>query len=332
MKIAQVLASRGDGGLEKHVYELSLALAERGHDITVIADPVFIRKLPTHIQSIAMPSHYSRHDPRLLWALGKSLRQGQFDIVHAQANKAAALINSLRYFFSGQRVATLHNIKRQLGAYRHFNQVITVSKQLAKPFADEKVTIIYNGIQAPLITKALQEKHNALPLLLAVGRLVPAKGFDVLIKAVAALPVTLWIAGDGPEKMHLQSLIDRHSTKANIRLLGARQDIYPLMQQADALIISSQREGFSYVFNEALLTQCRVLATDVPVANEILPEKLIVPTDDPQALSARLQILLADLNQWSALMQKSYSTAEQCMTLTAMTDQTLALYRKLLSS
>lgn len=331
MKIAQVLASRGDGGLEKHVYELSVALSERGHEITVIADPLFIKKLPTHIKTIALPSHYSRHDPRLLWALGKSLHQGQFDVVHAQANKAAALINSLRYFFSAQRVATLHNIKRQLAPYRHFNQVIAVSKQLAKPFADEKVTVIYNGIQAPLITNTLQEKPNAFPLLLAVGRLVPAKGFDVLIKAVADLPVTLWIAGDGPEKMHLQSLIDKLSTTANIRLLGARQDIYPLMQQANALIISSRREGFSYVFNEALLTQCRVLATDVPVANEILPEKLIVPIDDPQVLKERLQSLLADMSQWSALMQKPYATAEQMMTLTAMTDQTLALYRKLIT-
>ncbi|HAD32657.1 MULTISPECIES: glycosyltransferase [unclassified Methylophaga] len=332
MKIAQVLASRGDGGLEKHVYELSLALAERGHEITVIADPVFIRKLPTHIQSIAIPSHYSRHDPRLLWSLGKSFRQGQFDIVHAQANKAATLVNSLRYFFSGQRVATLHNIKRQLGAYRHFNQVIAVSKHLAKPFADENVTVIYNGIRTPLITKGLQEKPNAFPLLLAVGRLVPAKGFDVLIKAVADLPVTLWIAGDGPQKEHLQSLIDALSTTADIQLIGDRQDIIPLMQQADALIISSRREGFSYVFNEALLTQCRVLATDVPVANEILSEELIVPIDDPQVLKERLQSLLADMSQWSALMQKPYAVAEQCMTLTAMTDQTLALYRKLISS
>lgn len=331
MKIAQVLASRGDGGLEKHVYELSVALSESGLDITVIADPVFIRKLPTHIQSIAIPSHFSRHDPRLLWSLGKSLQLGQFDIVHAQANKAATLVNSLRYFFSAQRIATLHNIKCQLGAYRHFNQVIAVSKQLAKPFADENVTVIYNGIQAPLITKNLQEKPNASPLLLAVGRLVPAKGFDVLIKAVADLPVTLWIAGDGPQKKHLQSLINALSTTADIQLIGDRQDIFPLMQLADALIISSRREGFSYVFNEALLTQCRVLATDVPVANEILSEELIVPIDDPQALKERLQSLLADMSQWSTLMQKPYAVAEQCMTLTAMTDQTLALYRKLLT-
>ena len=192
--------------------------------------------------------------------------------------------------------------------------------------------MIYNGIRTPLITKGLQEKPNAFPLLLAVGRLVPAKGFDVLIKAVADLPVTLWIAGDGPQKEHLQSLIDALSTTADIQLIGDRQDIIPLMQQADALIISSRREGFSYVFNEALLTQCRVLATDVPVANEILSEELIVPIDDPQVLKERLQSLLADMSQWSALMQKPYAVAEQCMTLTAMTDQTLALYRKLISS
>ncbi len=331
MKIAQVLASRGNGGLEKHVRELSTGLHEHGHDITVIADPLFINSLPSEIKTIAMPSHFSRHDPRLLWMLGRALRAGQFDIIHAQANKAAALVNTLQPFFSGRRVATLHNIKRQLSAFQHFDQLITVSNQLAQPFSADKITVIYNGIEPPQ-TAIPTSNNQPQTTLLAVGRLVKAKGFDVLIKAVADLPVTLWIAGDGPDKKNLQSLIENHATAANIQLLGARQDIFQLMQQADALIISSRREGFSYVLNEALLAHCRVLATDVPVANEILPDSLIVPTGDSVALGQRLQTLLADLDAWSALMQKPYAFARQQMTLTAMTEQTLAVYQKLLKA
>lgn len=331
MKIAQVLASRGNGGLEKHVRELSIALDERGHNITVIADPLFINSLPTQIKTIAIPCHLSRHDPRLLWMLGRALRAGQFDIIHAQANKAAALVNSLRHFCSGRRVATLHNIKRQLSMFQHFDQLITVSKQLAQPFAADKVTVIYNGIEPPQ-TALLTSKNQTQTTLLAVGRLVKAKGFDLLIKAVADLPVTLWIAGDGPDKTKLQTLIDNHATTANIQLLGARKDIFQLMQQADALIIASRREGFSYVFNEALLAHCRVLATNVPVANEVLPDSLIVPISDPLAIGQRLQMLLADLDGWSALMRKPYAFARQQMTLTAMTEQTLAVYQKLLKA
>lgn len=331
MKIAQILASRGNGGLEKHVRELSIAVHERGHDITVIADPLFINSLPSQLKTIAIPCHLSRHDPRLLWTLGRALRAGQFDIIHAQANKAAALVNTLRPFCSGRRVATLHNIKRQLSVFQHFEKLITVSKQLAQPFAANKVTVIYNGIEPPETTLPASNNQTQITLL-AVGRLVKAKGFDVLIKAVADLPVTLWIAGDGPDKTKLQTLIDNHATTANIQLLGARQDIFQLMQQADALIIASRREGFSYVLNEALLTHCRVLATDVPVANEVLPDKLIVPTGDPLAICQRLQTLLADLDGWSALMQKPYVFARQQMTLTSMTEQTLAVYQKLLES
>lgn len=331
MKIAQILASRGDGGLEKHVRELSIALDERGHELTVIADPLFLQTLPPVIKSFAIPCHFSRHDPRLLWALGRILRAGRFDILHAQANKAAALIDSLRYVLPGKRVATLHNIKRHLRAFQHFDQLITVSKQLAAPFASDKVTVIYNGIKPPE-TSALHRQDQTQPLLLAVGRLVKAKGFDVLIKAVADLPVTLWIAGDGPEKAKLQSLIDNHATSADIQLLSARQDIFQLMQQADALIIASRREGFSYVLNEALLANCRVLATNVPVANEILPDSLIVPIGDIAALRQRLQILLADQDGWSQLMQKPCTFARQQMTLSAMTAQTEAVYQKLLKS
>lgn len=331
MKIAQIICSQGNGGLEKHVRELSIALDQYGHDITVIADPLFNKSLPPQIKSIAMPCHLSRHDPRFLWSLGRALRAGQFDIIHAQANKAASIVNTLRPFYSGRRVATLHNIKRQVSAFKHFDQVITVSKQLALPFAANKVTVIYNGIE--FLPTAMHVSKTQTPVrLLAVGRLVKAKGFDVLIKAVADLPVTLWIAGDGPDKTKLQKLIDNHATAANIQLLGARQDIFQLMQQADALIIASRREGFSYVFNEALLTHCRVLATDVPVANEILPDRLVVPTDDPLALRERLQTLLADMDAWSALMQKPYEFARQQMTLPAMTQQTLSVYQKLLTA
>lgn len=331
MKIAQILASRGNGGLEKHVRELSIAINERGHNITVIADPLYINSLPSQIKTLAIPCHFSRHDPRLLWTLGRALHTGQFDIIHAQANKAASLVNTLRPFCSGQRVATLHNIKRQLSAFQHFDQLITVSKQLAQPFSADNVTVIYNGIAPPQTTVPTSNNQKQVTLL-AVGRLVKAKGFDVLIKAVADLPLTLWIAGDGPDKNTLQSLIDSHATSANIKLLGNRQDVFLLMQQADALIIASRREGFSYVLNEALLIHCRVLATDVPVANEILPDKLIVPTGDPLAIRERLQTLLADLDAWSALMQKPYTFAQQKMTLTAMTEQTLAVYQKLLKA
>ncbi|WP_438971545.1 glycosyltransferase [Methylophaga sp.] len=331
MKIAQVLSSQGNGGLEKHVRELSIAIHERGHDITVIADPLFNNTLPSQIKTIAIPCHLSRHDPRLLWRLGRALRIGQYDITHAQANKAAIMLNTLRPIYSGRRVATLHNIKRQLKAFKHFDQVITVSKQLALPFAADKVTVVYNGTELPS-SALLASKNHTPATLLAVGRLVKAKGFDVLIKAVADLPVTLLIAGDGPDKTKLQSLIDNNATAANIQLLGTRQDVFQLMQQADGLIIASRREGFSYVLNEALLSHCPVLATNVPVANEVLPDGLIVPIDNPLALQERLQTLLAERDAWSALMQKPYEFARQQMTLTAMTQQTLSVYEKLISA
>lgn len=332
MKIAQVLASQGDGGLEKHVYELSIALSEQGHDVTVLAAEGFIRKLPSQIRTVTIPCQYSRYAPRLLWALGSALRTNKFDIVHAQANKATSMVNALRHFIPGRRVATLHNIKKRIASFQTFDQVIAVSNYLARPFPDDKVTVIYNGIANTFFPGEARDRLNTPPLLLAVGRLVQAKGFDVLIEAVANLPVVLRIVGDGPERVRLQSLIERTPTAGNIQLLGARSDVPELMQHADAVIISSRREGFSYVLNEALLAHCRVLSTDVPVANEVLPDRLIVPINDPLALRERLQDLLDAPRQWSALMQKPHELAEQLMTLTAMTDQTIALYQKVLAT
>lgn len=73
-----------------------------------------------------------------------------------------------------------------------------------------------------------------------------------------------------------------------VRMLGHINQVALMMASAAAVVIPSRREGFSQVFNEAILCNCRVLAMDVPVANEVLPKALIVQVDDALALREKL--------------------------------------------
>lgn len=334
MRICQLLLSRGQGGLEKHVRELAIQLNTDGHEVVVVADRRFLMTLPAGIERHAIPTHLSRFNPFLLLATLTVLRKINADIIHAQANKAATLLSTLKPWIKTTTIGTLHNIKRQLKSYKKLDHIITVSQHLANGF-DKNVSVVYNGIgEIQTHSRDIRQEFDLplhLPVLCAVGRLVQAKGFDMLLEAICDLPVSLLIIGEGPQRHALETTIKTLPATTQCRLLGQRDDVTSLMAASDAVLITSRREGFSYVFNEAVLSSSRILATDVPVANEVLPKALITPIADAKAFRERLQALLADLFHWSALMQTPQRTASQSMTLEAMSENTFNVYQFLIS-
>lgn len=335
MKIAQLLLSHGNGGLEKHVRELSVELFHAGHEIAVIADKQFLTTLPAGISRYPVTTTLSRFNPILSLSVFRALRQFQAQLVHAQANKAAVVLSRLQCFLPTATVGTLHNIKRSTQAFQRLNHVITVSRQLAAPFAARNHTVIYNGITAaewpPLDLHQQFELPHDRPVLLAAGRLVSAKGFDMLLEAVDGLPLSLLLVGGGPERAHLSRRIEQLAGTTQVRLLGHRTDVGALMAAADGVLISSRREGFSYVFSEALMLGCPVLSTNVPVANEVLPVELLTPVNDGLAFRQKLTQLLASPDEWSSLMAAPRQQASSLMSMQAMRDQTLATYQSILA-
>jgi glycosyltransferase involved in cell wall biosynthesis len=336
LKICQVIASFGEGGLEKHVRELTQQLLAAGHEVTVLGDRRFLATLPDRAAAVPVRFDRNRRNPLLLLELLLRLRSCHCDVIHAQANKAASLVALLRRWLAAPTIGTLHNMKRDLRAFRKLDHVVTVSRQLARSFSADQVSVIYNGIDMPQFGRFdLRTLHGLpadLPVLCAVGRLVPAKGFDLLLDAIDGLPVSLLIAGDGPERASLEQRVARLSPATHVRLLGHRNDIPTLMASADAVVISSRREGFSYVFNEALLCGVKIVSTDVPVANEVLPSELIVPVGDAAALREKLLGLLGNFPGWEALMQAPRQFAREHMTHQSMGSSTLAAYTNLLDS
>ncbi len=112
--------------------------------------------------------------------------------------------------------------------------------------------------------------------------------------------------------------------------MGQREDVPRLLASSDAVVISSRREGFSYVFCEALFCHSRVLSTDVPIPNELLPSELIVPINDAAILRQRLQSLLQTRHEWAALMEAAHQFASKNLTLEAMGRKTIDVYERLM--
>lgn len=107
----------------------------------------------------------------------------------------------------------------------------------------------------------------------AVGRLVPVKGFDILLQAmylIDAPQVQLDLLGDGPELPRLRALADSLGLLSRVHFCGFQSNPYRWMRGADALILSSRYEGLPNVVIEALACGTPVVSTPVPAVLDIL--------------------------------------------------------------
>ena len=339
MKICQVLSSRGAGGLERHFIDLCNALAER-HELVAVAHPEFRERL--HARVIFEPLDLSgwRRNPIALARLYARLRAHCPDIVHAQANKAAAMLAALRPLLRARRVATVHNLKRDTRMYRGYDALIAVSAQLAAQLAGRAVEVIQNGIDPATVCASpdrgseLRERigGRAGPLCIAVGRLVPAKGFDLLLRAWGEIDAPLFIVGEGPERARLEGLIRELGLGARVRLLGYRRDVPALLAAADLMVIASRNEGFPYVMVEGLHARRVIVATRAPGAADILPPRFLVDYGDAPALTATIAAVLKDPGTARAAYEPVWQYAARELTLAQMVQKTERVYAALVAT
>lgn len=140
------------------------------------------------------------------------------------------------------------------------------------------------------------------PVLLAAGRLVYQKGFDVLLRAFQSVreheEARLIIMGDGEERRSLEQLAVELGIAQSVSFCGFQQNPYAFMKKADLFVLSSRFEGFPVVLLEALACGLPVVATDCRSGPfEILEGGkygALVPAGDPETLSREIARLLND--------------------------------------
>ena len=332
------MASREDGGLERHFLELCGALARAGCYVTAVADPRYAPALDAGVRFIPFSMAHGRYYPAQLHRLHRVLRACRCDLIHAQAHKAAAMLAPLRRWLPVPALATVHGIKRGTRVLRHFDAVVAVSRAVAASLQGlDDVRVIENGIAPPCardpdaVARLRAELLRGVdaPLALACGRLVGVKGFDTLIDAWRDVRAQLVIAGDGPLRAVLAAHIQASGLGARIRLLGERDDVPALMAAADLFVLSSRREGIPYVLLEALHARKPVVATRVGGAQDLLPSSCLAPVDDPAALARAVNRALPPEAACRHAMAAAWDYARRELTLEAMVSRHLALYESL---
>ncbi len=180
----------------------------------------------------------------------------------------------------GQRPALARQIRASV---KTAAGLFAVSEPLCRLFADiagvprDAVQLARNGVDFDLFRPGDEDAARdalglprGLPLVAAVGRLVPGKGFHTMARALRLLPeeVHFAVAGSGPEARRLRAL----APEGRLHLLGARSraDVATLLRAADVLVLPSEREGWPNVVTEALASGTPVIATPVGGIPDIL--------------------------------------------------------------
>jgi glycosyltransferase involved in cell wall biosynthesis len=215
---------------------------------------------------------------------------------------------------------------------RHKIEVMPIGLDLT-PYTSSNAADLRAGFRAELGVAEI-------PLLTAVGRLVPVKNHMLMLDAVAQLIASgrsclLAIVGDGPERERLRNRAEFLGIAKHVRFLGWRHDLTRIYAGSDIVVLSSLNEGTPVCLLEALAAGVPVIATNVGGVKDVLDGGalgMLVAANDVRAMSSAMIELLDNqalrqqlsLNGRRVVMDR-YSTKR-------LVDDTNKLYGRLLAN
>ena len=342
MKIVQVLATSGGvGGLEQHTFNLVNELSQQ-HEVHIIAHPCYVDKFNAHVCFHAVDFSRSRWNIFLLCQLKSIINKIHPDIVHAQAGKAAELISKIRTWLKPVKfVTTVHGTKKNKSIYTFADAVIAVSQALTQEIPSEKAYVVYNGVytqpnlsdeQKQQLKSEIYTQYSLLnsskKIVMCIGRLEPVKNISLLLHAMSNIDAHLFIIGDGSLRSDLEQQTAAQKMLDRVAFLGFRTDARDLIQIADVVVLSSDREGFPLVMVEALQANKTMASTRVNGVIEWLPEPYLANIGQVKELQQAIENALTLQAQIDFL--PLFMRARQELTVTAMAQQTLNIYEHLL--
>ena len=287
--------------------------------------------------------------------VGKILKKDKYDLIHAFFAVPCGIITqlpnrNLPYIISlrGSDVPGYSNRYRFLyplikPLFRKIcssaSSVVSNSnglRNLAQKTIQNKfpIEVIPNGVDTDFFSTPVPPFRGQGGLL-TVGRLIPRKGFAQLINSTALLinegiDLSLNIAGEGPERTTLESLIAKHKLENKIHLLGlcSQEQLKVHYQQANIFVLPSRNEGMSNALLEAMSCGLPVITTNTGGAEELINGNgIIIKPDNENELTGALRRMATD-----NAMRTNFGLQSRNRALTfswkSTADDYIALYRK----
>ena len=343
------------GGGERHLVDLSHALADRGHEVyaaAVSGSPLW-SELSFLSNGCALPLS-RRNYVKNLTALAGFVRAHSIEIVHAHAARDYHLAALAVRLASGARlVLTRHALFPMRGINRHLlsgaGRVIAVSQAVAESLRrsgvieSSKITVVHNGIDTDRFAQPVAARDDSPILVGTVGHLAPIKGHDVFLRAAALIcarrdGVRFVVIGEdkSPEmsdRKFLESLVAKLGLDGNVALPGWQDHIPGVLSSLSLFVSAARSEPFGLAIVEAMAAGLPVVAAASEGALEIIEDGhsgKLVPVDDPESLAEAINDLLDDPPERSRLGRNAQLAAREHYSLERMASDTERVYREVL--
>ncbi|MBC6982608.1 glycosyltransferase [Caulobacter sp. 17J80-11] len=302
-RVMHLLGTTAEGGAETYFQSLVLALARAGDPTSAAIRANLGREhaltsagVPFRVFDYGNPLDLGTRP-----ALGRWAREQEAQVLLAWMNRAA------RHSPRGpwKRIGRLGGYY-DLKYYRGFDMLVGNTADIrdwivSEGWPAERVTYIPNFASAdscPPASRAAEDTPEAVPLLLGMGRLHPAKAHDVSLRALRRIPdAWLWIAGVGPLEDELKRLARDLGVAERVRFLGWRRDAGALYRAADVCVFPSRYEPLGNVVIQAWVHGLPLVAAASRGPAGLIRDGVdgrLVPVDAPDALAEAVCALLAD--------------------------------------
>ncbi|TAE79828.1 MAG: glycosyltransferase [Alphaproteobacteria bacterium] len=300
LRIINIMLSKGSGGIEQASLDYAMVLQDGQHDVLMITDPQADVNLRATRLGCGL-THLAQRSKWDVWAssrLRKIITGFQADIIITHGNRALNLV-SRAHVPHVPIIAVSHNYS--MNDLNKAQAVFAITEHMREeilkfhPRMHQKQCIYMPNMVAIQGLHARPRWHHPVRLG-AIGRLVPKKGFDVWLHALALLrdqgyAFEAWLAGDGKEREPLEALCTSLGLDDCVIFKGWVSDNRDFYQSIDVCCVPSLHEPFGIVVIEAMAHGLPLIATDSEGPSEILSGfdcAKIVEKDNPEAMAQAL--------------------------------------------
>lgn len=287
-------------------------------------------------------------------------RSGKVDLVHAHGplpcGHAAMLLGTelnLPYVVSvhGLDAFSTEQVRGRAGewsrrismrVYHASRRVICISERVREQVLEgtgrsSRTSVVYNGVDAEMFSPASSSPSCELRVL-SVGNLIPIKGHEVLIRAVATVAsgfrdLALEIIGDGPERVRLQQLAKELRISQRVRFLGRRSrvEVAEAMRRCTVFALPSRYEGLGCVYLEAMSSGKPAIGCRGQGIAEIIRQGsngFLVGQDNEKELTLLLGMLLRDEGLRRRVGTEARDTILDRLTVVRQAEDLARIYRE----
>lgn len=352
-------------------YHLTMDRSVPGHKLAGLLKMVTLifrnlHKKPTALREIVKMFKPGNIQDSLkkLYPIAVLLDKGPYDVVHSHfgPNGNLAVYLKSKRAFDASVITTFHgyDITKHIAVggndiyadlFRKGDLFLSISQlfkdRLIKLGCDERKVIVHRaGVDTGRFKYRPRTRKTDGPVrLLTIARLVEIKGIEYGIQAVVnalkkGQDLQYKIAGDGPLRKSLESLIEKLGVGDKIKLLGwqDQEDVIELLRNADILLAPSvtgrdgNQEGIPVVLMEALAQGIPVVTTYHSGIPELVRDGesgFLVPERDADALAEKIEYLIKHPEAWFEMGRKGRRYIEEHYNIDKLNDQLVEIYRQL---